>query len=164
VSAYITLYVAVDRTSIDPIPETDLFSLSLADRDSDFTSANIHLTRDELRTLGRKIEEHLAAPALIAPTIEPALPWDGPTLEEAGAGQGLAAFAEDMLTTANRAVAAQLAPAAPAPAPAAAPCGTCADNKANGGFGPSHDGSPYCKSGSIASGGTRAHCTCDTCF
>lgn len=28
----------------------------------------------------------------------------------------------------------------------------------------SHDGSRGCKSGSIASGGTRAHCTCDACF
>lgn len=27
-----------------------------------------------------------------------------------------------------------------------------------------HTGSPMCKSGSIASGGTRAHCTCDLCF
>lgn len=30
--------------------------------------------------------------------------------------------------------------------------------------GPSHDGSRRCESGSIASGGTRAHCTCDACF
>ena len=30
--------------------------------------------------------------------------------------------------------------------------------------GPSHDGSKNCKSGSIASGGTKAHCSCDTCF
>lgn len=28
----------------------------------------------------------------------------------------------------------------------------------------SHNGSPRCRSGSIASGGHRAHCTCDTCF
>ena len=27
-----------------------------------------------------------------------------------------------------------------------------------------HFGSPRCRSGSIASGGHRAHCTCDTCF
>lgn len=27
-----------------------------------------------------------------------------------------------------------------------------------------HEGSPYCKSGSFASGGHRTHCTCDTCF
>ena len=30
--------------------------------------------------------------------------------------------------------------------------------------GPSHNGSRMCKSGSIASGGTRAHCACDFCF
>ena len=29
---------------------------------------------------------------------------------------------------------------------------------------PSRDGSPMCQSGSIASGGTNAHCTCDRCF
>lgn len=29
---------------------------------------------------------------------------------------------------------------------------------------PSHDGSAMCKSGSIASGGNKAHCTCDACF
>ena len=29
---------------------------------------------------------------------------------------------------------------------------------------PSHKGSTWCESGSIASGGHRAHCTCDTCF
>lgn len=28
----------------------------------------------------------------------------------------------------------------------------------------SHRGSPNCRSGSLASGGYRAHCTCDTCF
>lgn len=28
----------------------------------------------------------------------------------------------------------------------------------------SHCGSRYCRSGSLASGGHRAHCTCDTCF
>lgn len=32
------------------------------------------------------------------------------------------------------------------------------------GFGPSHNGSRRCESGSIASGGNRAHCSCDTCF
>lgn len=32
------------------------------------------------------------------------------------------------------------------------------------GFRPSHDGSPRCESGSTASGGDKAHCTCDTCF
>lgn len=30
--------------------------------------------------------------------------------------------------------------------------------------GPSHSGSPSCESGSLASGGHRAHCSCDTCF
>ena len=29
---------------------------------------------------------------------------------------------------------------------------------------PSHEGSRMCKSGSIASGGTRAHCSCDYCY
>lgn len=29
---------------------------------------------------------------------------------------------------------------------------------------PSHNGSSMCKSGSIASGGKKAHCTCDVCF
>ena len=29
---------------------------------------------------------------------------------------------------------------------------------------PSHNGSAMCKSGSIASGGNKAHCTCDVCF
>ncbi len=32
------------------------------------------------------------------------------------------------------------------------------------GLGPSHDGSRLCESGSIKSGGSRAHCTCDWCF
>lgn len=32
------------------------------------------------------------------------------------------------------------------------------------GFGPRHEGSRSCESGSIASGGTKTHCTCDTCF
>jgi hypothetical protein len=31
-------------------------------------------------------------------------------------------------------------------------------------FGPSHDGSSRCESGSIASGGAKSHCTCDVCF
>ena len=34
----------------------------------------------------------------------------------------------------------------------------------DGGFGPTHDGSRMCKSGSIASGGTKAHCNCERCF
>ncbi len=41
------------------------------------------------------------------------------------------------------------------------PCPTCAKYK---GFGPSHNGSRHCESGSIASGGDKAHCTCDFCF
>lgn len=28
----------------------------------------------------------------------------------------------------------------------------------------SHEGSPLCESGSLASGGHRSHCTCDVCF
>ena len=39
-------------------------------------------------------------------------------------------------------------------------CSTCKRN----GPGPSHEGSPHCKSGSIASGGKKAHCSCDTCY
>lgn len=41
-----------------------------------------------------------------------------------------------------------------------------AGNKPKAGrpFGPDKKGSPYCRSGSIASGGTREYCTCDTCF
>lgn len=31
-------------------------------------------------------------------------------------------------------------------------------------FGPSRNGSRNCRSGSIASGGKSAYCTCDTCF
>jgi len=31
-------------------------------------------------------------------------------------------------------------------------------------FAPRHEGSEHCRSGSIASGGKHAHCTCDTCF
>jgi len=33
-----------------------------------------------------------------------------------------------------------------------------------GGPGPSHNGSPRCRSGSPASGGRHAHCSCDTCY
>lgn len=43
-----------------------------------------------------------------------------------------------------------------------AACVTCAQIGA--GFGPSHEGSPLCRCGSLASGGHRAHCACDTCF
>lgn len=46
----------------------------------------------------------------------------------------------------------------------AAPLPKCAACLPPGVFGPSHDGSPRCESGSIASGGKRAHCTCDVCF
>lgn len=31
-------------------------------------------------------------------------------------------------------------------------------------FGPDKSGSPYCRSGSLASGGKHPYCTCDTCF
>jgi hypothetical protein len=31
-------------------------------------------------------------------------------------------------------------------------------------FGPRRDGSSRCQSGSIASGGTKTYCTCNTCF
>ncbi len=40
-------------------------------------------------------------------------------------------------------------------------CVTCAERWD---FRPSHWGSLSCQSGSIASGGTHAHCTCDACF
>ena len=43
-------------------------------------------------------------------------------------------------------------------------CVTCLSIATGNGFGPSHAGSARCKSGSIASGGNRSHCTCDTCF
>lgn len=39
-------------------------------------------------------------------------------------------------------------------------CQTCTIE----GFRPSHWGSIRCESGSLASGGKNAHCTCDTCF
>lgn len=42
-------------------------------------------------------------------------------------------------------------------------CLTC-ERHAREGVGPSHEGSARCQSGSIASGGTKAHCTCDVCF
>ncbi len=31
-------------------------------------------------------------------------------------------------------------------------------------FGPHRDGSSLCRSGSLAAGGKREYCTCDTCF
>ncbi len=43
-----------------------------------------------------------------------------------------------------------------------AACPVC--SQIGAGFGPSHDGSPLCRCGSLASGGHRAHCSCDTCF
>jgi hypothetical protein len=30
--------------------------------------------------------------------------------------------------------------------------------------GPSHQGSKHCRSGSLASGGSKAHCACDACY
>lgn len=42
--------------------------------------------------------------------------------------------------------------------------GTYCSQCERGGFGPTHDGSRFCKSGSIRSGGNKAHCTCDVCF
>lgn len=41
-------------------------------------------------------------------------------------------------------------------------CEVC--KKYKGQFAPTHNGSQYCNCGSIASGGTKAHCTCDVCF
>lgn len=44
-------------------------------------------------------------------------------------------------------------------------CPTCISIKLNHkGFGPSHEGSVRCQSGSLAAGGRYAHCSCDTCF
>lgn len=45
-----------------------------------------------------------------------------------------------------------------------ASCPTCRRVATEGGLAPSHDGSPRCQSGSIASGGDYAHCSCGTCF
>lgn len=39
-------------------------------------------------------------------------------------------------------------------------CSTCQET----GMRPSHNGSKRCESGSIASGGPNAHCSCDRCF
>jgi len=41
-------------------------------------------------------------------------------------------------------------------------CAAC--SQIGGGVGPSHEGSPLCRCGSLASGGHRVHCSCDTCF
>ena len=46
---------------------------------------------------------------------------------------------------------------------ARATCKTCTAYKDEA-MCPRHDGSANCQSGSIASGGHRSHCTCDTCF
>ena len=43
-------------------------------------------------------------------------------------------------------------------------CPTCKLVEQEKGFGPSHEGSRACRSGSIASGGNYPHCACDTCF
>lgn len=43
-------------------------------------------------------------------------------------------------------------------------CTLCAQIAAEGGFGPRHDGSRFCESGSIAAGGKNEHCSCDRCF
>lgn len=46
-----------------------------------------------------------------------------------------------------------------------AECQTCKKIREEyNGFGPSHNGSRNCRSGSIASGGNVAHCACGTCF
>jgi hypothetical protein len=44
----------------------------------------------------------------------------------------------------------------------AKPCGVCVQFK--GRLAPSHSGSRFCRCGSIASGGRKAHCACDICF
>ena len=41
-------------------------------------------------------------------------------------------------------------------------CKQCASAPFIGG--PNHEGSIHCSSGSLSSGGTRSHCSCDTCF
>jgi hypothetical protein len=43
-------------------------------------------------------------------------------------------------------------------------CDYCRRLAEEGQIGPSHDGSRYCESGSIRSGGNRSHCACGTCF
>lgn len=42
-------------------------------------------------------------------------------------------------------------------------CRTCEANK-NERMAPSHYGSVRCESGSLNSGGSNSHCTCDVCF
>ena len=55
-----------------------------------------------------------------------------------------------------------------ADAPTAVRCTTCAtyweNHWSKGEIAPTHMGSSSCKSGSIRSGGTNAHCTCKMCF
>lgn len=46
---------------------------------------------------------------------------------------------------------------------APADCPDCERFRALG-TGPSHNGRPGCRCGSIASGGTKAHCSCSTCW
>ena len=41
-------------------------------------------------------------------------------------------------------------------------CGYC--QKYKGQMAPSHFGSAWCQSGSLASGGHRSHCSCNSCF
>lgn len=41
-------------------------------------------------------------------------------------------------------------------------CSTC--HSYAGQHAPSHNGRSWCESGSIASGGTRSHCTCNACW
>jgi len=41
-------------------------------------------------------------------------------------------------------------------------CETCKTYFVSGG--PSHTGSSHCRSGSLASGGSRSHCSCDSCY
>jgi hypothetical protein len=43
-------------------------------------------------------------------------------------------------------------------------CRSCREQLIEGRPGPTHDGQSHCKSGSIASGGERGHCSCDSCF
>lgn len=50
--------------------------------------------------------------------------------------------------------------AAPGIVPGAGNCTGCAETGAH----PSHEGATGCRSGSLASGGKNAHCTCDVCW
>ena len=42
-------------------------------------------------------------------------------------------------------------------------CASC-ESQRGGQMGPTHRGSSFCESGSIAGGGNKSHCTCDVCF